>query len=156
MRNRKASSLAAALALTAGILLAPAGTFARGGGHAAPARGPVFGFPRVHIAPHRRIAPEHVQHAPARLGWKLGWLNRHRFAGRNGTDVSAAYPYAAGSGYGASYDPNVTGTIAAPPPDMLLPPRPALEAPEHIGCISRGYEVPSEYGGVARVTVTRC
>jgi hypothetical protein len=153
MRTRKAF-LTAALALAAGIVLVPAGTLARGGGgfHGA-GHGPVFGFPRVHVAPHGPIAPRLVRRAPARFGFRLGWWNRH--GARNGADASAIYP-SAGGGYGAPYYPNdVTGTVAAPPPDMLLP-RPASYAPDHVGCVARGYDVPSESGGLAKVRVTRC
>ena len=50
-------------------------------------------------------------------------------------------------------DHDVTGTLS-PPPAVFGPP--AGPPPERVGCFSRGYEVPGESGGVARVTVTRC
>src|SRR5438309_8111559 len=75
MDSRKAISLTAALALAAGILSVPGGTFARGAGGFA-AHGPVFGFhPRV--GGHRPFRPALVHRVPARFGWQLRWWN-HR------------------------------------------------------------------------------
>jgi hypothetical protein len=140
MPRRKALSLTAALALAA-ILFVPAGTSARGAGGLA-ARGPVFGFhPRV---VHRPFRPAHVNRAFARFGWQL------RRNQRNRDGVGAVYGGSAGS-----YPSDVTGTVPeapavyAPP---LIPPAPA----EHVGCFSRGYDVPAELGGTAHVTVIRC
>ena len=143
MHTSKAISTASALLLAAGILSVPSGTFARGGGAA---HGPAFGFhPRIVI--HRPLRPAFVHHAPARLGFRLRWFNH-----RNRTDASAAYPAYGSSG--AAYPSDVTGTVPGPgvfvPP--VIPPAPA----EHIGCLSRGYDVPGENGGVAKVVVTRC
>jgi hypothetical protein len=153
MRTRKAISTTAALALAAGILSVPGDTFARGGGGFGGARGPVFGFhPR--IAGHRPFRPVLVHRGPARLGWQLRWWN-HRFAARHRAGKSAIYP-ALGGGLGAP-DPNdVTGTVAVPGPAVFAPPIVAPAPPERVGCFSRGYDVPGESGGVARIVVTRC
>ena len=141
-------SLAAALALAAGLLFVPAGTFARPAGGLA-ARGPVFG---LHPGPaaHRALRPAHLNRAPARLGWQLHRWHRHHMGGRNRGEVSSIY-----GGSAASYPSDVTGTIPEGPavyPPPLIPSPP----PERIGCYSRGYDVPGELGGVAKVVVTRC
>ena len=153
MHDRKALAITAALAFAAGLLLAPSGAFARGGGFAG-VRGPVFGFRHGPIV-HRPIGPAFGHRFPGRFGFKLNAWRLHRFA-RQRNDASAIYPYGGDGGYGPYYDPNaVTGSVGLPGPvPALLPPAPY--PPEHIGCLSRGYDVPGESGGVVRVTVTRC
>ncbi len=156
MHKRKTLSTAAALGFAAGILLMPAGTFARGaGGFAGGAHGPVFGFPHARGGVHRPLAPALAHRVPARLGFRLNWWRLHRFA-RHRSDAGALYyPLGSDGGYAAPGDPNdVTGAFAPGP--ALLPLPPAAYPPEHVGCLSRGYDVPGESGGVARVTVTRC
>jgi len=152
MYDRKALFVAGALALAAGIVFVPAGTFARGGGFAGAAHGPMFGFPG-----HRAFRPAFVRRAPARLGWHLRWWNLHRLAARNragaNAGASAVYPGVDGGYAPAAND--LTGSVAVPEP-ALLPAPSAPYPPEHVGCLSRGYDVASESGGVARVTVTRC
>jgi hypothetical protein len=150
MRTRMAISTTAALALAAGVLSLPSGTLARGGGgFAGAAHGPMFGFhPR--IAVRRPFRPAFAHRVPARFGWRLRWWN-HR-AARNGNDAGAAYPT-----YGSSsYPGDVTGTLPLPGPDVYAPPLIQPAPAEHIGCLSRNYDVPGERGGVAKVTVTRC
>jgi hypothetical protein len=145
MHSSKALSLTAALALAA-ILFVPAGTFARGAGGFA-ARGPVFDFhPRV---VHRPFRPAHINRAFARLGWQL--RRNRNIGGRNRDGAGTAY----GGGWGGSYPSDVTGTVPEAPavyPPPLIPPAPA----ERTGCLSHGYDVPAEAGGVTRVTVIRC
>jgi len=138
-----------ALALAAGILFAADGTSARPAGAMA-ARGPVFGL-HAGIAAHRPFRAAQLNRGPARLGWQLHRWHRHRLGGRNRGDASAIY-----GGSAASYYPSdVTGTLPegpavyAPP---VIPPPPS----ERIGCFAKGYDVPAEFGGVARVVVTRC
>jgi hypothetical protein len=147
MHSRKAISITAALALAAGILSVPGGTFARGAGGFA-AHGPVFGFhPRV--GGHRPFRPA-LHHAPARFGWQLRRWHQHRFGGRNRGDASAIYGGSAGS-----YPSDVTGTVPEGPA-VYAPPLVPLPPAERIGCVSRGYDVPGESGGVAHIVVIRC
>jgi hypothetical protein len=146
MANRKALFIAAALALAAGILLLPAGTFARGArGFAAAAHGPVFGWhgPRL-------FRPALSHRAPARLGWHL--RRNQRVGGRNRDGTGAIYGGSATPYYSGDLTGSVpeSGPALYPPP--LIPPAPA----EHAGCFARGYDVPSESGGIAKVMVTRC
>jgi hypothetical protein len=149
MLDRKTLAAAGALALAAGTLFVPQDTSARGAGFAA-ARGPMFGF---HA--HRALRPAVVHRSSARFLWHLHWWNLHRFAARNRAGASATYPlgdagYAPGAG-------DETGTLAVPAPEPALLPAPAAPyPPEHVGCLSRGYDVSSESGGVAHVVVTRC
>src|ERR1700738_222535 len=152
MHSRKAISIIAALALAAGILFVPGGTFARGaGGFAAP--GPVFGFhPRV--GGHRPFRPA-LHHAPARFGWQLRRWHQHRlggrhprrggagFGGRNRGDASAIYGGSAGS-----YPSDVTGTVPEGPA-VYAPPLVPLPPAERIGCVSRRYDAPGVAGGRA-------
>jgi len=146
MRIRKAILTTAALALAAGILSVPGGTFARGAGRVA-AHGPVFGFhPR--IAVHRPFRAALSHRAPARFGLHL---RRDHRGGRNGDGTGAVY----GGSAAPYYSGDVTGSVPEGPavyPPPLIPSPPA----EHIGCLSRGYDVLSESGGVAKVMVTRC
>jgi hypothetical protein len=155
----KTWSKAAAVAAMAGMMLAPAGVLARGGGGAGGgfARGgfhvgPVFGFPRA-VAPHRAFGHGFARRWPARFGFPSQRWNFHRFAGRNGAGSAAAYPYAGDAG---GYFPgDVTGAIGAPEPAAVFAPS-APASSDHIGCQSRGYDVPGESGGVVKVMVTRC
>jgi hypothetical protein len=157
MRIRTTLSTAAALALAAGALFAPAGAFARGGGggFARIGHGPVFGFHQPRLAPHRPSQPT-FGHFATRFPWHHGWWNRQRHRGDDQNGLGEA-GYGGYGGYGSSYpggayDPgDLTGTVGAP--RFARPPEPA---PEHIGCLSRGYDVPGESGGVVKVTVTRC
>jgi hypothetical protein len=145
MPSRKAFSFAAALALAV-ILFVPAGTFARGAGGFA-AHGPVFGFhPRV---VHRPFRAAHVNRAPARLGWQL--RRSERFGGRNRDGVGAFYGGSAGA-----YPGDVTGSLSEAPAVYAPPLIPPAPPAEHIGCLARGYDVPAELGGVAKVVVIRC
>lgn len=147
MPHRKAISITAALALAAGILSVPSTTVARGGGGFG-AHGPVFGFhPR--FAGHRPFRPAFA-HRAARFGWHLRRSNRGQ---RDGAGTGAGYP-AYDAGVSAPYTGDVTGGL--PGPGVFVPPVVAPAPPEHIGCLARGYEVPAEVGGVARVTVIRC
>jgi hypothetical protein len=154
VRGRLRNHALAALALAAGIALVPGGTFARGaGGAAGGARGPVFGLHSARIAVHRPIAPGLVRRQRARLGFRLNWWRLHRLS-RHQDGANASYPLGGDGGYGAPADPNdVTGAVGAP---GFMPLPPAAYPAEHVGCLSRGYDVPGESGGVAKVTVTRC
>lgn len=147
MRNSRTFLRGAAVAMLAAAVLVPPTAFARGAGGTA-AHGPVFGFhPRV--GGHRPFRPA-LRHVPARFGWQLRRWHQHRFGGRNRGDASAIYGGSAGS-----YPSDVTGTVPEGPafyPPPLIPPPPA----ERVGCLSRGYDVPGESGGVARVVVIRC
>jgi hypothetical protein len=147
MSHTKAFTTGAAIAVVAGMLLLPGGTLARGGGgFAAGGHGPVFGFhPRVGHRPFRIVRRHHPLFA-----WHP-W-NRHRFAARYGLGASAIYP-AADADYGATGN-DLTGTVVVPGPGAFGPP--GAPPSERAGCFSRGYEVPGESGGIARVTVTRC
>ena len=152
MDSRKAISLTAALALAAGILSVPGGTFARGAGGFA-AHGPVFGFhPRV--GGHRPFRPALVHRVPARFGWQLRWWN-HRVGGRNRDGANVTYPLYGGS-TAPYYPSDVTGSLRETGPAVYAPPVIPPAPAEHIGCLSRGYDVPSEGGGVAHLVVTRC
>ena len=141
----------AAMVILAGAVLVPAAALARGGGFAHGGHGPVFGFRHAPVIAHRPLRPAGVRHFSGRFA---GWWRLHRFAHQRGNNANGI----ADAGYGGSYYPNssygsgdVTGTLA-PPPAVFAPPAPS----ERIGCFSRGYEVPGEGGGVAKVTVTRC
>lgn len=154
MYHGKAFSTAA-LALAAGVLLMPAGTFARGGGgfHGG-GRGPIFGFPHARIGVHRPLGPGFVRRVPGRFGFGLNAFRLHRGNQRN--DASAIYPYYGDGSYGGGYGSNdATGSIAAPGPGFLPLP-PASSPPEHVGCLARSYDVPAEAGGMTKVKVTRC
>lgn len=143
MSHTKAFTTGAAIAVLAGMLLLPGGTFARGAGGFAAGHGPVFGVHPHGGHPPFRLARRH----PSPFGLHL-W-NRH--LGHRG--IGAIYP-GADSGTVAA-DPNdVTGTLPPPGPGFFAPP--AAPPAEHIGCLSRGYDVPGESGGAARVVVTRC
>jgi hypothetical protein len=153
-------SKAAAVAAMAGIMLAPAGALGRGGGGGGGgfARGgfhvgPVFGFPHA-VARHRAFAHGFARRWPARFAWRFHRWNFHRFAGRHGAGAGSAAVYPFGGDSGAYVPSDVTGAIAAPGPTVFAPP--AAPASDHIGCQSRGYEVPGESGGVVKVMVTRC
>ena len=119
MHHRKAFSTAAALALAAGALFMPEATFARGGGFAGGARGPVFGFPRARIGVHGAIGRGFVRRSPAHFGFKLNAFRLHRGHQRNDANANANYPYGGdGSygGYGAPYSANdLTGSVAPGP-----------------------------------------
>jgi len=146
MRNSRTFLRGAAVAMLAAAVLVPPTALARGAGGAA-AHGPVFGFhPR--IAVHRPFQPALSHRAPARFGLHL---RRDHRGGRNGDGTGAIY-----GGSAAPYYPgDVTGSVPEGPavyPPPLIPSPPA----EHVGCLSRGYDVPSESGGVAKVMVTRC
>ena len=148
MRNSKAYSRAAAVVL-AGAVLVPAAPLARGGGFAHGGHGPVFGFHHPPVVAHRPFRPPGMHHFPGRFA---GWWRLHRFTRHRGDIWNGI---AAGDGYypASTYAPgDVTGTLA-PPPAVFAPPG---APPQRVGCFSRGYEVPGESGGVARVTVTRC
>jgi hypothetical protein len=156
----KTWSKAAAVAAMAGMMLAPAGVLARGGGGAGGgfARGgfhvgPVFGFPHA-VAPHRAFGHGFARRWPARFAWRFHRWNFHRFAGRHGAGAGSAavYPYAGDAAYVPS---DVTGAIAAPEPAAMFAPS-APPPADHIGCQSRGYDVPGESGGLVKVMVTRC
>jgi hypothetical protein len=161
MNRIRTLSKRAAVAAVAGLLLVPAVALARGGGgfggggFRGAVHGPVFGFPHARIA-HPTLAHGFARRWPARIAFRLHQWNFHRFAFRNGAGWNAgAYPLA---GDAAVYaDPNdVTGTVAGPAPAIFAPPVPPSYPPEHLGCQSRGYDVPGESGGVAKVMVTRC
>lgn len=148
MRNSRRFWRTAAVATLAGAVLVPAAALARGGGFAHFGHGPMFGLHRPLGLAHRPFRPA-VQRFPARFAgwWRLHRLARHRGDNSNGIATGDGY-YPAGT-----YAPgDVTGALA-PPPALLAPSGPASE---RAGCFSRGYEVPGESGGVARVTVTRC
>jgi len=154
MRTKMTFSHAIIVTL-AGAMLIPAAALARGG-FAHGGHGPVFGLHRPPIVAHRPFGPAGVQHLHGRFA---GWWRLHRFArhrgdnGNGNTSGIADTGYAGGSYPGSAYYPgDVTGTL--PPPAVFAPP--GAPPSEHIGCLSRGYEVPGESGGVARVTVTRC
>jgi hypothetical protein len=148
MANRKAFFIAAALALAAGILLLPAGTFARGArGFAAAAHGPVFG-----LRGPRLFRPALVHRTPARFGWQLHRWHQHRFGGRNRDGAGAIY----GGSTAPYYSGDLTGTVPETGPALYAPPAIPSPPAEHLGCLSRGYDIPSESGGVVKVTVTRC
>jgi hypothetical protein len=144
-----------------GVALVPSGALARGGGggggfaRGAIHVGPVFGFPRAHVAAHRAFRHGFVRRFPARFGRNLNRWNVDRFALRNhGAAWGAAYPFTGDAG-GTYYDPSdVTGAVGAPARAAVLPP-PAYP-PERPGCYSQNYNVPSASGGTARVVVTRC
>jgi hypothetical protein len=144
MRNRRTLAI---VALLAAAVLAPAAALARGG-FAHGGHGPVFGLHHAPIVAHRPFRPVFAHRFPARFahGWRL-----HRFARRHDADGGAFGPYAGDVGYPVTDPTDVTGTIAVPAPTQFAPP-----APERVGCFARGYDVPGESGGIARVTVTRC
>ena len=149
MRNRRTFSRAAVAVMLTGAILVPAAALARGG-FAVGGHGPSFGLHHPPIVAHRPFRPPGVQALRGRFAsaWRL-----HRFAHRRG-DNSNGVGYGDGYYPGSTYDPgDLTGTLA-PPPAVFAPP--GAPPPEHVGCFSRGYEVPGENGGVARVTVTRC
>ena len=151
MRNRKAYLCATAVVL-AGAVLVPAAALARGGGFAHGGHGPAFGFHHAPVVAHRQFRPVFAPRFPGRFAqvWRL-----HRFGHRgngNGNGIADA-GYAGGYYPGSAYAPgDYTGTIA-PPPAVFAPPAPSAD---HVGCVARAYEVVSESGGIARVTVTRC
>jgi hypothetical protein len=152
MRNKK-TCLRAAAVLLAGALLVPAAALARGGGFSHGGHGPVFGLHHRPIVAHRPFRPG-LQHSSLHFAawWRLHRFARHRGDNLNGTGYG--YGYGDGSYPASAYDPgDVTGTLA-PPPAVFAPP--GGTSAERVGCFSRGYEVPGESGGVARVTVTRC
>ena len=148
MRNSKRFSHTAAIVILAGAVLVPAATFARGGG-AHFGHGPAFGFHHAPIVAHRPFRPVGMHRFPGRFA---GWWRLQRFTRNRGNNWNGA----AGDGYypaGAYAPGDVTGTLA-PLPGVYAPP--GGPAPEHVGCVARGYEVASESGVIARVTVTRC
>jgi hypothetical protein len=152
MRNSRRFSHTAVVVMLAGAVLVPAAALARGGGFAHGGHGPVFGLHRAPVVTHRPFRPVFAPRFPGRFAhaWRL-----HRFGHRrdgNGNGIADA-GYAGGYYPGSAYAPgDVTGTIA---PDTAWR-LPAAPSADHVGCSSRGYEVPGESGGVARVTVTRC
>ena len=153
MRNRR-SLPQAAIAVTLAATLVPAAALARGGA-AHGGHGPVFGFHRAPIVAHRPFRPVFANHFPARFaqGWRLHRFGRNRGDNANGVaDAGYAGGYYPGAGYGGYGAGDTTGPVA-PGPAWTSPSAPPAE---HIGCIARGYDVVSESGGVARVTVTRC
>jgi hypothetical protein len=148
MINRKAFATAAALAVLGGAVFIPADALARRGGGVGAAHGPVFGLPHAHIGAHRPFRPAFARGAHPLRGWSL-----HRFGARN---RGADGVWSAGStGYAPLYDPNDV-TASVPMPGPFLAPRPLPYPPDHVGCLSRGYDVPAESGGVAKIVVTRC
>jgi len=148
MRNRKTYSRVTAVVL-AGALLVPAAALARGGGFAQFGHGPVFGLHRAPVVAHRPFRPG-VHRFSTRFP---GWWRLHRFARHRGDNLNGMV-IGGGSYPTGTYDPgDVTGTLA-PPPAVFAPA--GAPPPEHVGCFARGYEVPAETGGIARVTVTRC
>ena len=148
MHIRKAILTAAALALAAGVLCLPGGTSARAAGRVA-AHGPVFGFhPRV--VPPRPFRAAFSHRAPARFGWHL--RRNHHVGGRNRDGTGAIY----GGSVTPYYSGDITGTVPETGPAVYPPPLIPSPPAERIGCLSRGYEVPAELGGVTKVTVTRC
>jgi hypothetical protein len=150
MGNKRTLSRGALVAMLAAAVLAPPAALARGGfAHAG--HGPVFGLHHAPIVAHRPFRPVFAHRFPARFahGWRL-----HRFA-RHRADWGATGAYAGDAGYPVTYPSDVTGTVAVPDAAGFAPPA-AAPAPERVGCLARGYEVPSESGGSARVTVTRC
>jgi hypothetical protein len=152
MRNKRTFSRATAV-LLAGAMLVPTAALGRGGGFAHGGHGPIFGFHRPLGIAHRPFRPAHVQHFPARFA---NWWRLHRFTHRRGDNFNGIADAGYNAGYypSSSYDPgDLTGALA-PPPAVFAPP--GAPPPEHIGCLARGYDVPAESGGVARVTVTRC
>jgi hypothetical protein len=150
MSNTKAFAAAAAVAVLAGVLFLPAGSFARGAGGFGAAHGPVFGLRNAGIAAHRAFRPALARHAAPQRWWRL-----HRFAARN-RRTGALWPLAADAAY-APYDANdLTAAIPVPGPAGVLAPPPAPYPPEHVGCFARGYDVPGESGGLVKVVVTRC
>jgi hypothetical protein len=150
MRNSKRFWRTAAVVMLAGAALVPAAALARGGGHGG--HGPMFGFHRPPVVAHHPFRPAGLHRFPGRF---VGWWRLHRFAHRRGANWNgiADAGYAAGYYPSSTYDPgDTTGTLA--PPAVYAPP--AAPAADRPGCFSRGYEVPAEGGGAARVTVTRC
>ena len=150
MRNSRRFSHTILVVMLAGATLVPAAALARGGGHGG--HGPVFGFHHAPVVAHRPFRPAGIHRFP---GHFAGWWRLHRFARQRANNANGI----ADAGYGAGYYPtgsyapgDVTGTLA-PPPAVFAPPG---SATEHVGCVARGYEVPGENGGIARVTVTRC
>ena len=154
MRNKSTFLRSATAVVLAGALVVPAAAFARGGvargGH-----GPVFGYHRAPIVAHRPAGPAVAHRFPGRFAQVWGL---HRFArqrGNNGNgiaDAGYAGSYYPASGYGGYGSADTTGTVA---PGAVWT-RPYAPPAEHTGCLARGYEVVSESGGIARVTVTRC
>jgi hypothetical protein len=165
MNSIRTLSKRAAVAAMAGLLLVPAVALARGGGgfggggFRGAVHGPVFGFPRARIA-HPALAHGFARRWPARIAAGFHQWNFHRFALRHGNGGGnawgAAAPFAGDAGaYAVPAD--VTGTLGGPGPTAVFaPPAPASYPPEHVGCQARGYDVPAESGGVAKVVVTRC
>jgi hypothetical protein len=155
MRNSRTFLRGAAVAMLAAAVLVPPTALARGGGFARGGHGPVFGFAHAPIVAHRPFRPAVAHHVPGRFahGWRLHRFARHRGSDRNGI---ADAGYAAGTYPGSTYNPgDFTGTVA-PPPAVFVPPLIPPPPAERVGCLSRGYDVPGESGGVVRVVVTRC
>jgi len=144
----------AVVMMLAGAALVPAAAFARGGS-AHGGHGPVFGFHRPPVVAHRPFRPAGVQHFPGRFTgwWRLNRFGRNRGNNANGVaDAGYAGGYYPAGGYGGYGSGDTTGTIA---PGAVWT-APSAPPAEHLGCAARAYDVPSESGGVARVTVTRC
>jgi hypothetical protein len=151
MRNSRKFSRTAAAAMLAGAVLVPAAAHARGG-FAHGGHGPIFGFHHTPVVAHRPFRPAGFHRFPGRF---VGWWRLNRFANRQNGNWNGVADAGYGAGYypTGTYDPgDTTGTLA--PPAVFAPP--AAPSPERVGCVSRGYEVPAERGGAARVTVTRC
>jgi hypothetical protein len=153
MRTLSKTVAVAALAAT---LIVPAGALARGGGggfhggfHGAIHVGPVFGFPRPAV--HHGLAHGFARRWPARFAWRF---HQWKFHHNNGANTGYGYGGDAGSYGGTYYPSDVTGTAAGPGATVFAPPAPAPS--ERVGCQSRSYDVPSEGGGVVKVSVTRC
>jgi hypothetical protein len=163
MNRIRTLSKRAAIAAAAGLLLVPAAALARGGGFGGggfrgAVHGPVFGFPRARVA-QPTLAHGFARRWPARIAFGFHQWNFHRFAFRHGNGTgnawSAVAPFAGDAGaYAVPGD--VTGTLGGPAPAVFAPAGPSPYPPEHIGCQARGYDVPAESGGVAKVVVTRC
>ena len=153
MRNSRRFSHTILLVMLAGAALVPAAALARGGGHGG--HGPVFGFHHAPIVAHRPFRPAGVHRFPGHFAewWRLHRFGRNRGDNGNGiADAGYAGGYYPASSYGGYGSGDTTGTIA---PGAVWAP-PSAPPAEHVGCFSRGYEVPAEHGGVAQVRVTRC